>query len=101
MGGLVRDWQVWNFMTQTQPNLLLKKKIVTQPNPSSPKNDPTRQVGLSQFWWVDCIPLTTMVFLVVYDRKLLSLPHENELKRLLDPPSTITVYGLQYTHFFL
>ena len=85
MGGLVRDWQVWNFMTQTQPNLLLKKKIVTQPNPSSPKNDPTRQVGLSQFWWVGCTPLTIMVFPVVYDRKLFVFTTWKRAKKAIGP----------------
>ena len=40
MGGLGRVWRVCNFMTQTQSDLLLKKKIVTQPNPPSLKNRP-------------------------------------------------------------
>ena len=35
-----RVWRVCNFMTQTQSDLLLKKKIVTQPNPPSLKNRP-------------------------------------------------------------
>ena len=36
-----RSSRVCNFMTQTQLDpLLKKKKIVTQPNPPSPKNRP-------------------------------------------------------------
>ena len=37
-------------MTQTQPDLLLKKKkkFVTQPNPSSPKNQPNPAGGLGR-----------------------------------------------------
>ena len=47
MGGSGRVWQVWNFMTQTQPN------------PQSLKNrlNPTGQVGSGQFWRVGCTPL--------------------------------------------
>ena len=50
MGGSGKIWQVWNFMTQTQPDpQLKKKKFVTQPNPPSPKNqpNPVGQVGFS------------------------------------------------------
>ena len=32
--------RVWNFMTRTQPNPLLKFFFVTQPNLPSPKNRP-------------------------------------------------------------
>ena len=47
MGGSGRIWRVYNFMTQTQPNPLYKKKIITQPNPPNPKNrpNPTGWVG--------------------------------------------------------
>ena len=47
MGGSGQVWQVWNFMTQTQPN------------PQSLKNrlNPTGQVGSGQFWRVGCTPL--------------------------------------------
>ena len=40
MGGLGWVWQVCNFMTQTQPDPLKKKKkkFVTQTNPPGPKN---------------------------------------------------------------
>ena len=40
MGGSGRVWRVCNFMTQIQPDPLLKKKFVTQPNPPSLKNQP-------------------------------------------------------------
>ena len=40
MGGLDWVWWVWNFITQIQLDLLLKKIIVTQPNPPSLKNQP-------------------------------------------------------------
>ena len=40
MGGSGRVWWVYNLMTQTQSNPLLKKKFVTQPNPLSLKNRP-------------------------------------------------------------
>ena len=52
MGGSGKIWQVWNFMTQTQPDpQLKKKKFVTQPNPPSPKNqpNPVGWVGSSRF----------------------------------------------------
>ena len=50
MGGSSRVWRVCNFMTQTQSDLLLKKKIVTQPNPTHQalKTDPTQWVGLGR-----------------------------------------------------
>ena len=51
MGGLGRVWRVCNFMTQTQSDLLLKKKIVTQPNPPSLKNRPN-PVGWVGLGWV-------------------------------------------------
>ena len=60
MGGSSRVWRVCNFMTQTQPDLLLKKIFVTQPNPPSLKNrpNPTRRVGSSLAGrWVFCTPL--------------------------------------------
>ena len=47
MGGLSRVWQVWNFMTRTQPNPLSKKDFVIQPNPThhALKTDTTQRVG--------------------------------------------------------
>ena len=56
MGGSSQVWWFWNFMTQTQPDQLSKKKkIVTQPNPTHQalKTDPTQQVGLGRvgFGW--------------------------------------------------
>ena len=38
-----------------------------------------------------------MVFPIIYDRKLLFLPHENELRRLSGPPSAIVVCHLTTT----
>ena len=54
MGGSGRIWQVCNFMTQTQPDPLLKKKFVTQPNPPNPKNqsNPAGWVGSGRVWRV-------------------------------------------------
>ena len=54
IGGSGQVWQVQNFMTQTQPDPLLKKNFVTQPNPPSPKNQPNSadQVGSGRIWRV-------------------------------------------------
>ena len=51
MGGSGRVWRVCNFMTQTQPDpLLKKKKIVTQPNPPNPKNRPNQASWVGSGW---------------------------------------------------
>ena len=55
MGGLGQVWRIWNFMTQTQPDPLSKKKKkknVTQPNQPNPKNqlNSTGWVRSSWFW---------------------------------------------------
>ena len=54
MGGSGRVRRVYNFMTQTQPDPLLKKNFVTQPNPPTPKNrpNPASRIGLGRVWWV-------------------------------------------------
>ena len=48
MGESGRVWQVWNFMTQTQPNSL--SKIILKPNSTHQalKTDLTQQVGLAR-----------------------------------------------------
>ena len=55
MGGSGRVWWVCNFMTQTQPDPLLKIFFVTQPNPPSLKNRPNSagRVGSGRVWRVD------------------------------------------------
>ena len=57
MGGSDRVWRVCTFMIQTQPDPIKKKKkkIVTQPNPPSPKNqpNPVGRVGSGRFWPID------------------------------------------------
>ena len=52
MGESGRVWQVWNFMTQTQPNPL--SKIILKPNSTHQalKTDLTQQVGLG---WVGSV----------------------------------------------
>ena len=54
MGGLGRVWRVCNFMTQTQPQSVIKFFFITQPNPTHQalKTDPTRRVrsGLVGRW---------------------------------------------------
>ena len=55
MGRSGQVWRIYNFMTQTHPtSYKKKKKIVTQPNPPSPKNqpDPTGWVGSGRVWQV-------------------------------------------------
>ena len=48
-----RSDRVSNFMTQIQPDPLIKKIFVIQPNPPSPKNQGLILAG----WWVGCTPL--------------------------------------------
>ena len=50
-------------MTQTQPDPLLKRNFITQPNPPTPKNRPnpagwveSGRVGSGRFWWVGYTP---------------------------------------------
>ena len=45
MGGSGRVWQVCNFMTQTQPDPLFKKKKNCNPIHQALKIDPTCRVG--------------------------------------------------------
>ena len=64
MGGSGWVWQIWNFMTRTQPDPLSKKKFITQPNPPSPKNRPNLAGWVGSVlasWWVGCTPLELIV----------------------------------------
>ena len=74
IGGLGQVWQVQNFMTQTQPDPLLKKNFVTQPNPPSPKNrpKPTGWVRSGRVWWVG--GFSTRPFSLASFGKYLMLP---------------------------
>ena len=59
---ILNIWWVGSSLEFYDPNPTrptIKKKIVTQPNLSSPKNrhNPAGWVGSGLFWWVGCTPL--------------------------------------------
>ena len=63
MGGSGWHWRVWNFMIQTQPDLLSKKKKNCNPTqPTKPKKTTQHDKlgwvrSVLAGWWVGCTPL--------------------------------------------
>ena len=59
-------------MTQTQPDPLLKRNFITQPNPPTPKNRPNPAGWVGSGWQVGCTPLIIIPHLLkLYNVKIL------------------------------